>query len=231
MSEARGQILGGIRRALRRDVLSAEAAQPLEARLQNPPTGHIPARTQGLDGRGLADLFESYAGAVGASVARVKTLAAVPEAVAGYLARHNLPAEIAMAPDPLLERAPWNERPLLKIRKGPSDGRDAVSVSAAIAGIAETGTLMLASGPGSPTTLNFLPETHIVVLPSRGLVGPMEAAWARLRAANGKGTMPRTVNFITGPSRTADIEQTILTGAHGPRRLHIVIVEDDALGA
>lgn len=231
MSDARGQILGGIRRALRRDAVSAEDARPLETRLQNPPRGHIPGRTRALDQRGLTDLFETYAGAVGATVARIKTLDAVPEAVANFLAQHNLPAEIAMAPDPLLERAPWAQRPLLKIRKGPSDGRDAVSVSAAFAGIAETGTLMLASGPGSPTTLNFLPETHIVVVPAGRLVGPMEEAWSRLRSAHGDGKMPRTVNFITGPSRTADIEQTILTGAHGPRRLHVVIVEDDSLDA
>jgi L-lactate dehydrogenase complex protein LldG len=60
----------------------------------------------------------------------------------------------------------------------------------------------------------------------------MEDAWAKLRQAHPGATlsgesMPRTVNFITGPSRTGDIEQKILMGAHGPRRLHIVIVEDE----
>ena len=87
---------------------------------------------------------------------------------------------------------------------------------------------MLASGPAAPTTLNFLPENHIVVLKASQVVGPYEDAWDRLRAANGEGRLPRTVNFITGPSRTGDIEQTIQMGAHGPRRLHVILVEDEA---
>jgi L-lactate dehydrogenase complex protein LldG len=82
---------------------------------------------------------------------------------------------------------------------------------------------MLRAGPDHPTTLNFLPDTHIVVLRASRVVGPYEDGWARLREA---GAMPRAVNFVSGPSRTADIEQTIQLGAHGPRRLHIVLVED-----
>ena len=59
-------------------------------------------------------------------------------------------------------------------------------------------------------------------------LGPYEDAWDRLRAAEGEGRLPRTVNFITGPSRTGDIEQTIQMGAHGPRRLHVILVEDES---
>jgi L-lactate dehydrogenase complex protein LldG len=228
---ARDQILGGIRRSLHRGALEGAAAAPLEQRLASPPRGAIPARTQGVDQKGLVDLFEHYANEVAASVTRVAKLDDVPEAVASFLAGHNLPAEIAMAPDPLLDRVPWDKRPLLRIRKGRSDGHDPVGLSAAFTAIAETATLMLASGPESPSTLNFLPDTHVVVLPASRVVGPMEDAWAKLRATKPAGTMtgeamPRTVNFITGPSRTGDIEQKILMGAHGPRRLHIVIVED-----
>ncbi|MNT99319.1 Lactate utilization protein C [compost metagenome] len=72
-------------------------------------------------------------------------------------------------------------------------------------------------------TLNFLPEHHIVVLAADEIAGDMETIWARLREKQGSA-MPRTVNFVTGPSRSADIEQTLLLGAHGPRALHIVIV-------
>lgn len=232
MTSARDQVLGGIRRALRREALDPTAAAPLEQRLAQPPRGPIPARTNGLDRKRLADLFDKYAGEVSATTMRVARLDDVPEAVATFLASQNLPAEIAMAPDPLLDRVPWSKRPLLKIRQGRSDGRDAVGLSAAFAGIAETATLMLASGPGSPSTLNFLPDTHVVVLPASRVVGPLEDAWAKLRAAHpgaalSGAAMPRTVNLITGPSRTGDIEQKILMGAHGPRRLHIVIVEDE----
>ncbi len=83
---------------------------------------------------------------------------------------------------------------------------------------------MLTSGRDNPTTLTFLPETHVVVLDGNDIVGDYEAAWTKLRARYGKAAMPRTVNLITGPSRSADIEQTLLLGAHGPRRLQIVLV-------
>jgi L-lactate dehydrogenase complex protein LldG len=113
---------------------------------------------------------------------------------------------------------------LLDIQRGPSDGRDANSVSAAFAGIAETGTLALVSGADNPTTLNFLADNHIVVVPRDEIDADYESVFRKLRGVYGKGAVPRTVNFITGPSRSADIEQTLLLGAHGPRRLHIVVV-------
>ena len=96
--------------------------------------------------------------------------------------------------------------------------------AAAFAGIAETGTLALVSGPDNPTTLNFLPDNHIVLLPREAIEADYESVFAKVRSVYGKGEAPRTLNFITGPSRSADIEQTLLLGAHGPRRLHIVVV-------
>jgi len=111
------------------------------------------------------------------------------------------------------------------VRRGVAEDGDAVSVTASFAAVAETGTLMLVSGPESPTRNNFLPETHVVVLRAGEIVGTYEEAWDRLRAAR---AMPRVVNFITGPSRTGDIAQKLELGAHGPRRLHIVLVEDGA---
>ena len=100
---------------------------------------------------------------------------------------------------------------------------DYISMTKAFAGIAETGTLMLLSGPHSQTAMNFLPDVHIVVLSAPHIVGPYEDAWSRIRAG---GTLPRTVNLITGPSRSADIEQTLQLGAHGPVQLHIVISDE-----
>src|SRR3546814_19426494 len=95
----------------------------------------------------------------------------------------------------------------------------------AFAGIAETGTVMMASGPDAPITLNFLPENHVVVLRASQVTGTYEEAWQRLREARWRGVMPRAVNLITGPSRTGDIEQTLLLGTHGPRRLHVLLVD------
>ena len=150
----------------------------------------------------------------------------MPGAIAAYLKEHNLPQRLRAAPDPVLEALPWDSQPLLNVAHGVAEAGDEVSLAGAFAAVAETGTLMLLSGERGPTTLNFLPDTHIVMLKASQIVGPYEDAWDRVRAAYGTGKLPRTVNFITGPSRTADIEQTIQLGAHGPRRLHIVLVED-----
>jgi L-lactate dehydrogenase complex protein LldG len=221
--DARSQILGGIRSALKRGALTGEAEAALACRLSDPQRNLIPARTA-LDQADRIALFERMASVVQTTIARVADPAAVPAAVARYLADNNLPAELVMAPDPALDPYPWATQPLLTIRRGKAEDHDAVSVTGAFAGIAETGTLMLTSGPDSPTTLNFLPDTHIVVLRADQIVGPYEEAWDRLRRQAGR-VPPRTVNFITGPSRTGDIEQRIQLGAHGPRRLHIVLVD------
>jgi L-lactate dehydrogenase complex protein LldG len=220
---ARSAILGRLHDALAKgggDEASRRAV--VAARLGQPPKGVIPARGA-LDAPGRVALFASLAEKVAATVGRVASAAEVPAAVADYLRAHNLPAEVRTGADPRLAALPWGNTPIM-IRRGPSDGSDAVSVSHAVAGIAETGTLVLTSGPDNPTTLNFLPETHIVVVAAADIVGDAEAAWEKIRALCGKATLPRTVNMVTGPSRSADIEQTLLLGAHGPRRLHIVVV-------
>lgn len=211
----RSQRVGGSRPAIHRQALARHLAEH--------PRGPAIARTQ-LDAPGLVDLFVAQAIQASASVQRVASLRDVPGAVAEYLARENLPAEIVMAPDPALDAVAWGDRPLLTIRRGASGGNDLVSVTGAFAALAETGTLMLASGPEHPTTLNFLPETHVVVLRQGQVVAGLEDALDRLRA---RGTvLPRAVNLVTGPSRSADIGQELQMGAHGPRRLHIVLVDD-----
>lgn len=108
--------------------------------------------------------------------------------------------------------------------EGPAVDADRASISHAFAGVAESGTIVQVSGPDNPTTLNFLPEAHIVLLESADLFASYEEAWSKLRKAMGEGNMPRTVNMISGPSRTADIEQTIVRPAHGPKNMHVIIV-------
>jgi L-lactate dehydrogenase complex protein LldG len=227
MSDARAQVLGAIRRSLKRETPSPEQTAEIEARLASSPTGPIPARGQ-LAPAARIELFVSMAQEAACTVTRVADGAAVPAAVADYLARENLPAKLRLAPDPAVTGLPWSTRPLLEISTGRSDGADEVSLTPAFAAVAETGTLVLTSGPERPTTLNFLPETHIVVLRVGQVVGAMEEVWAELRRRHGPGQMPRTVNLVTGPSRSADIEQTLQMGAHGPRRLHIILVDGEA---
>jgi L-lactate dehydrogenase complex protein LldG len=224
---AREVILSRIRDNLGRD---DGAGAAVEERLARHEAGLRPQRSQ-LPHAEQVDLFAAMAEEVDATVARVADTGSVPEAVAEYLTAHNLPARLVVAPDGRLDDVPWEDRPTLEIRRGAADETDATSVTPAFAGIAETGTVMATSGKETPTTLNFLPENHIVVLRESEVVGTYEDGWQRLRgraAASGDtGTMPRTVNFITGPSRTADIAMTLYLGAHGPRRLHIILVADD----
>jgi L-lactate dehydrogenase complex protein LldG len=228
MSAARDDILGGIRRALWRGSLSPDKTAELTERIAAHRRNLVPARAAALDPAARADLFVAMAEEVQTSVARVASEDDIPAEVARYLAAENLPAELVVAPDPSLDAIPWELRPLLQIRRGRAEPQDGVSLTPCLAGIAETGTLMLASGPGTPTTLNFLPDTHIVVLHAGQIVASYEDGWDLLRARtqDGAPALPRTVNLITGPSRTGDIEQRIQLGAHGPRRLHIVLVDD-----
>jgi L-lactate dehydrogenase complex protein LldG len=226
MSGARADILGGIRRALGRGPVPAETAAELDQRLAAHRRNLVPARAAALEPGARADLFVAMAEEVQTTVTRVASDAEVPAEVARYLAAENLPAELVMAPDPALDALPWDSRPLLHIRRGRAVAADAVSLTPCLAAVAETGTLMLVSGEGTPTTLNFLPDTHIVVVRAGQVVAGYEDGWDLLRQ---RGALPRTVNFITGPSRTGDIEQRIQLGAHGPRRLHIVLIDAPAV--
>ena len=219
---ARDEIFATIRRSLGVNGREAPRRELVAQRLASAPPGIVPARGQ-LDAAGRLALFRAEAEAVHASVAIVASAAEAPAEIARWLRDNNLPATLRMGDDPLLAGMDWGAT-ALDIARGASDGDDLNAVSHAFAAIAETGTLVLAAGADNPTTLNFLPDNHVVVLDARDLVGDMESALARLRARYGKGLMPRVVNFITGPSRSGDIEQKLLLGAHGPRRLHVVVI-------
>jgi len=223
MSETREQILASIRRSLKRGRLDATRETELREHVAAHRRNLVPARAAALADPRRVDLFVGMAEEVQATVARVISPAAVPEEVARYLAAENLPADLVRAPDPSLDDILWDARPLLRIRRGRAEAGDTASLTPCFAAIAETGTLMLISGAETPTTLNFLPDTHIVLVYADQVVATYEDGWDRLRT---NGRMPRAVNFITGPSRTGDIEQRIELGAHGPRRLHIVLVDD-----
>ncbi len=226
---ARQQILGKIKRAVRAEARDQDQTAALEERLAAQRPGRVPARGQ-LSPAERLDLFQAMAEELSTTVERLAGPDEVPAAVARYLKDQNLPARLRLAPDPEIAGLPWDREALLEVEAGRAEASDQASVTGALAGVAETGTLLLCSGPDSPTTLNFLPDTHIVVLKADRVVGPFEEAWEKVRARYGPGVLPRTVNLITGPSRTADIEQTIQLGAHGPRRLHILLLEDGPAG-
>ena len=164
---------------------------------------------------------------VDATVAQIDDMNDLPRAVSDYLAGHNLPTKIRVAPT--LAGVPWADQPLLAAVTGVAEANDTVGISCAFGGVAETGTLVYLSGAGSPSTLHFLPPTHIAVLAAKDIAGNYESAWARVRLQSKKESgqenyLPRAVSWVTGPSRSGDIEQTLLLGAHGPQRLHILVI-------
>ena len=223
---ARDAIFARLRRQLAAGSSEDHRRKTAAGRIAGHAANLIPARAQ-IAHAEQVKLFIAQAEAVQATVKTVALHDDIPGEVTAYLRQHNLPQAIRHGADERLADIDWpGKAPSLSVNRGPADPADEASLSHAIAGVAETGTLVLASGKDNPTTLNFLPENHIVTVSAKDITGSYEDVWKTIRATYGQGKMPRTVNMITGPSRTADIEQTIELGAHGPRRLHIIIVED-----
>ncbi len=222
MSSSRNQILDNIRRGLNRDALEGESLEKVKHRLAYHPNNSIPARSK-LPQPEQVKLFEDMATEASAELHKLKQHADLPQAIAEFMNHEGL-NHLVSATSTELTSLDWTPLESCKIEHREAQAGDAVSLTSSFAGIAETGTLMLLSGAHSPTTLNFLPDIHLVVLDSKNIVGPYEDAWQKLRETHSE--MPRTVNMITGPSRSADIEQKLQMGAHGPKRLVIFMIEN-----
>jgi L-lactate dehydrogenase complex protein LldG len=219
---ARDVVLGSIRRSLGVSGTEAPRRTVVEERLARHPRGLVPERGE-TPAKRRARLFSELLAEAHGTVQEVASPEEIPAAVAAYLRSKNLPMRIRRGADSRLEAIPWDNERALEVSVGRSDGKQLAAVSHAFAAVAETGTLVLVSGPDNPTTLNFLPEHHLVVVNSKDIAGNYEAVWEALRKKFG-AELPRTVNWITGPSRSADIEQVHLHGAHGPKGLHVLIV-------
>jgi L-lactate dehydrogenase complex protein LldG len=213
-SRARANILGRIRSAQGH----AQASPAREAQAQDYVARHPIAHGPAIGDDVLAH-FEAQAQRMSSTTQRVETLADVPAAVAGYLSAHGLAARAVCWKT--LAELDWGSAGVAVEARAPT-GDDLVGLTGAFAAIAETGTLMLLSGPDTPASTHLLPETHVAVVPASRVVRYYEDAFERVRAEHGKP--PRAMNLVSGPSRTGDIEQTIVLGAHGPYRVHIVIV-------
>ena len=220
---ARGEIFSRIRAALGAERLDRARRSAVERRLERHSRGTVPARAK-LTGDARLALFADMLAKQGADVSRVATPQEAVGMIASYLGTCNLPPRLRMGADPVLAALPWREAWDIERLSGAAQQGDRASLSRAVTAAAETGTLFLVSGRDNPTSLGFLPEAHTVLIAASDIAGSYEDAWDRIRAIFGEGSLPRSVNLISGPSRTADIEQTIVRGAHGPRRLHVLIV-------
>ncbi len=221
---ARDTLFASIRQSL--GVTGNEPARhaAVASRIANHPRGVIPARGQ-LPPAERVKFFAEMVVAAAGSVATLPSAADVPAAISTFLRSQNLPMQVRRGDDPRLAAMPWHDQRTLEVSTGASDGHQLASVSHAFGGVAETGTLVMLSGPDNPTTLNFLPDTHIVVVDAKDIAGDYETVWQRVREKFGVDALPRAINMITGPSRSADIGQILILGAHGPRRLHVLVVE------
>ncbi len=208
---ARQRILGRLCDTLDGDRAGDWQAK-LKRRLEQAPQLIRPKLPDGLQACFMEKLTLS-----GGTFEQLDTGDAVPAVIAGFLQRQGLSMKIRVAP--ALRGIAWGDR--LEVTCGTTRGDDLVSVTPAFCAVAETGSVVLLSSDASPTLLNFLPDVHIVVVETTQLVSHYEDVWVKLRALGG---IPRSVNFITGPSKTADVEQTLQIGAHGPRCLHVVLM-------
>ncbi len=212
---SRENILGRIRTKLGRNAGNAETGiAAMEA--------YLAARKPGPRPPAVADLMERFkqkSEAQSSTIEEVAMLAELPLTIARYLARHELPTQAVCWPE--LGGLAWREAGL-DVSMRHVSGADLVGITGCYCAVAETGSLLLCSSPATPAALSLLPETHIAIVPAARIVAGMEEAWGLLRAELKE--LPRAVNFISGPSRTGDIEQTIVLGAHGPYRVHIIIV-------
>lgn len=213
---SREQILAEIRRRQAHGGASPPAAEreQLQTYLRAHPRGPLPRVTGDLAAR-----FRARAEASASTCERVAAMADAPAAVARYLDAQRLPKSGCVWPR--LAGLDWNAAGL-ELEPRAAKGEDMVGVTGVFCALAETGTLALVSGPDTPASASLLPETHVALVPLARLVPHMEDAWDLMRAELGR--LPRAVNYISGPSRTADIEQTLVLGAHGPYRVHIVLV-------
>ncbi len=214
---ARDNILSRIRAAQRRNgAPGADERMAVTAHIRAHPEGPRPSQTTDV----IAG-FMACALRLSTTVDQVAGMAEVPPAIARYLEQNNLPKSAVCWPE--FFELEW-EAAGIHIEARAAEGSDLVGITGAFCAIAETGTLLTLSGPGTPATNSLLPETHIAVVRAGRMVRSMEDAWKLLRDERGVNFMPRAANFISGPSRTADIEQTLVLGAHGPYRVHIVLV-------
>lgn len=164
--------------------------------------------------------FTTQAQALQTSVARVARAQDVPLAVAAYLREQALGVQ-GVAWETLAD-LPWVDAGVTLEFRPPRD-EDKLGITGCFCAVAETGSLVLASSPRTPASTHLLPETHIAIVPASRIVAALEDAYALLRAELGE--LPRALSTVSGPSRTGDIEQTIVLGAHGPYRVHVVIVD------
>jgi len=173
-----------------------------------------PVYARGSSGDFL-ERFVARASEANTTVHVLDRLEDVPAFAAQLLRERNLAATVHLLPKGELNGLDWGAVDVSDLAPGPDD----TAVSFAPYGVAETGTLVYPSSAERPASWHFRPGFEIAVLRTENILADIESAFAKLR-----GNWPATINLVTGPSRTADIEQTLELGAHGPKALAILLI-------
>jgi L-lactate dehydrogenase complex protein LldG len=225
-SKARAAIFSRIRVNQKRGAaITADERAAVADYLQRHPSGPRPAIEGDLKLR-----FRAASERMSSTVEEVASWADAPAAVARYLAAQQLGARAVIWSS--LAHLDWAAAGMAVAARPPqrdeTNGADPVGITSCFCALAETGTLVLLSSPETPASTHLLPATHVALVPASRIVATMEDAFALLRAERGgvEAMMPRAINMVSGPSRTGDIEQTIVLGAHGPFRVHLVVITE-----
>lgn len=224
-NQSREAILSKIRKSLGANPGNSARNTAADQRLANRPRATAPQRVA-APGTDQIDRFKEELQRQLATVIEADSSAGIPQVIAEYLRANNQPLRLRHGSDAYLASLGLQQIAGLEVVTGRAAADDPTGLSLAFAGIAETGTMALTSGKDNPVTLGYLPDTHIIVVPRSRIVATYEDAFELLRKERGPQPMPRTLNLITGPSRTADIGGRIVIGAHGPRRLLAIVAGD-----
>ncbi len=212
---ARERILKGMRRGLG----TSDARELTKLAWVNAPKAPTPAIAS-LSGRARTTQFLNSFQEMHGTYSQLTNIDELPAALSQQLRSRNLGQSVRLGSEPEFASLNWTN---IEVSVGPGRLKEPATLTRAFCASAETGTLMLLSGAKNPVTLNFLGDTHFVALRTSEIEAGFEGMWKRLRVS---GQDPRTVNLITGPSRTADIEQSLELGAHGPLALHLFLIDD-----
>lgn len=222
MTDARERILSRVRAATGARHRTDEQHLALQSRITNPPRGPIP-KSVNRSPDDLVAMFETKAVQHDCTVESASSPEEAWLMIVAFMAEHALRPEVVVAPSTALDEILKNAGDEINIRRDAAHETDQTSLTPVVCAVAETGTMVTVSGQATPTTLNFVPENQIVLVKTREVVPCYEDGWDEIRK---RGQMPRSVNWLSGPSRSADIGQVLYLGAHGPRRQHVILLED-----
>ncbi len=169
------------------------------------------------------DRFISLVTAEATTVERLADLAHVPHAVDGYLRGQQIPGRVVIDTSACLSGEAFSDTDL-QVSIPPLRPDHDVLLSGCYGAVAESGALVISTSDGHAITNDFLAETHIVILFANRIVATLADLWDALRTDTQGGFMPREFCLVTGPSRTADLGVPAKLGAHGPARVHVLLI-------